>query len=147
MNLNRVQFAGRLGKDPVFRNMQNGGKVASLSIASSEQWRDKQTGEKREKTEWANVTVFNEHLVKFAEKWLVKGNRVYVEGKFQTRKWQDQNGNDRYSTEIVLSGFDGKIIPIDWPEKDTTERQADQNHEQSQSGQSLGDEPDSEIPF
>ena len=95
------------------RTFQNGGKVANLRIATSENWKDKNTGERREKTEWHTVAIFSEGLVRVAEQYLRKGSKVYVEGKLQTRKWQDQSGQDRYSTEVVLSGFDGTLTMLD----------------------------------
>jgi len=109
-SLNRVTLIGHLGRDPESKSFQNGGKVVNLSIATSESWKDKNSGERKEKTEWHNVAIFNEGLASVAEKYLRKGSKVYLEGKLQTRKWQDQSGADRYSTEIVLQGFDGTLI-------------------------------------
>jgi len=108
-DLNKVQIIGRLGADPEVRNFDNGGKVCNLRVATGESWKDKNTGEKREKTEWHTVAIFNEGLAGIAEKYLTKGSLVYLEGKLQTRKWQDQSGNDRWSTEIVLQGFGGTM--------------------------------------
>ncbi|GAA0005236.1 single-stranded DNA-binding protein [Bradyrhizobium elkanii] len=105
MSVNKVTLLGRLGKDPEIRRMQNGNEVANLSVATSERWKDKRDGEMKEKTEWHNVVVFNEHTIKFIDKNLAKGDQVYLEGKLQTRKWQDQSGADRYSTEIVVPQF------------------------------------------
>ncbi|MBP1297007.1 MULTISPECIES: single-stranded DNA-binding protein [Bradyrhizobium] len=105
MSVNKVTLLGRLGKDPEIRRMQNGNEVANLSVATSERWKDKRDGEMKEKTEWHNVVVFNEHTIKFIDKNLAKGDQVYLEGKIQTRKWQDQSGADRYSTEIVVPQF------------------------------------------
>ena len=103
---------GNLGRDPEVRSFQNGGKVCNLSIATSERWKDKNTGERKEKTEWHNVAIFQEGLVKIAEQYLKKGSTVYIEGKLQTRKWQDQSGADRYSTEVVLQGYDGVLTML-----------------------------------
>jgi single-strand DNA-binding protein len=114
-DLNRVSLLGRLGKDPEMRSTQGGEKVASFSIATGEQWKDKTTGEKKERTEWHNIVVFGA-LAGVAERFLHKGARVYVEGKQRTRKWQDQSGADRWSTEVVLSGFSDRLDVIDWPE-------------------------------
>lgn len=114
-DLNRVCLSGRLGKDPEIRNTQSGEMVASFSMATSEQWKDKATGEKKERTEWHSIVVWGP-MAKIAEKYLGKGRRVYVEGQQRTRKWQDQNGNDRWSTEVVLSGFGSRLDVIDWPE-------------------------------
>lgn len=112
-SLNKVQLIGNLGADPEVRSFQNGGQVCNLRVACSESWKDKQTGEKKEKTEWVSVAIFTEGLVGVAERYLKKGSKVYIEGKLQTRKWQDQAGNDRYTTEVVLQGIDGKLIMLD----------------------------------
>ncbi len=112
-SLNKVMLIGNLGADPEVRSFQNGGKVCNLRIATSESWKDKQTGERKEKTEWHTVSIFSEGLVNVAENYLRKGSKVYIEGKLQTRKWQDQSGNDRYSTEVVLQGFDGTLTMLD----------------------------------
>lgn len=111
-SVNKVIIVGNLGRDPEVRTFQNGGKVANLRIATSERWRDKNSGENREKTEWHSVAIFQEGLVRVAEQYLRKGSTVYIEGKLQTRKWQDQSGADRYSTEVVLQGFDGKMVML-----------------------------------
>jgi len=111
-SLNKVTLIGNLGADPDIRSFNNGGKVANLSLATSEKWRDKSTGENREKTEWHRISIFGEGLVRVAEQYLKKGASIYVEGKLQTRKWQDQAGNDRYSTEVVLQGFDSKLVML-----------------------------------
>jgi len=110
-SLNKVTLIGRLGKDPEVRSFQNGGKVVNFSLATSERWKDKE-GNQKEKTEWHNVAVFNEHLADIAERYLRKGSLVYLEGQLQTRKWQDQSGNDRYSTEVVLPAYRGEIKMI-----------------------------------
>ena len=112
-SLNKVMLIGNLGRDPEIRTFQNGGKVCNLRIATSERWRDKNTGENREKTEWHSVAIFNEGLVRVCEQYLKKGSKVYVEGQLQTRKWQDQSGQDRYSTEVVLQGFNGTLTMLD----------------------------------
>jgi single-strand DNA-binding protein len=112
-SVNKVILIGNLGADPEVRSFQNGGKVCNLRIATSETWKDKNTGERREKTEWSSVAIFQEGLVRVAEQYLRKGSKVYIEGKLQTRKWQDQSGQDRYSTEVVLQGFDGTLVMLD----------------------------------
>jgi len=112
-SVNKVILVGNLGKDPEIRTFGNGGKVANFSIATSESWRDKQTGERKEKTEWTNVAIFNDGLVGIVEKYVKKGSKVYVEGKLQTRKWQDRDGNDRYTTEVVLQGYGGQLTLLD----------------------------------
>ncbi|ALG60525.1 MULTISPECIES: single-stranded DNA-binding protein [Citromicrobium] len=115
-SLNKVMLIGNLGADPEIRSFQNGGKVANLRIATSETWKDRNTGERQERTEWHTVAIFSEGLVNVVERFLKKGSKVYIEGKLQTRKWQDQNGQDRYSTEVVLRGFDGTLTMLDGPQ-------------------------------
>ena len=112
-SLNKVMLIGNLGRDPEVRTFQNGGKVCNLRIATSETWKDRNTGERREKTEWHSVAIFSEGLVRVCEQYLRKGSKVYVEGQLQTRKWQDQSGADRYSTEVVLQGFNGTLTMLD----------------------------------
>lgn len=112
-SLNKVSLIGNLGADPEVRSFSNGNKVCNIRLATSEQWKDKATGEKRERTEWHTVSIFQEGLVRVAEQYLKKGSKVYIEGKLQTRKWQDQSGADRYSTEVVLHGYDGKLVMLD----------------------------------
>ena len=112
-SVNKVILIGNLGRDPEVRSFQNGGKVCNLRIATSENWKDRNTGERRERTEWHSVAIFNEGLVRVAEQYLRKGSKVYIEGQLQTRKWQDQSGNDRYSTEVVLQGFGSTLTMLD----------------------------------
>ncbi|MBD3663102.1 single-stranded DNA-binding protein [Sulfitobacter sp. TSTF-M16] len=112
-SVNKVILIGNLGRDPEVRTFNNGGKVCNLRIATSETWKDRNTGERREKTEWHSVAIFQEGLVRIAEQYLRKGSKVYIEGQLQTRKWQDQSGNDRYSTEVVLQGFGGTLTMLD----------------------------------
>ncbi|MCK6451862.1 MAG: single-stranded DNA-binding protein [Alphaproteobacteria bacterium] len=112
-SVNKVILIGNLGRDPEIRSMQNGGRVCNLSVATSESWTDKQSGERREKTEWHRVVIFDDRLVDVCEKYLRKGRKVYVEGQLQTRKWQDQSGQDRYSTEVVLQRFRGELQMLD----------------------------------
>ncbi|WP_374643790.1 single-stranded DNA-binding protein [Tabrizicola sp.] len=108
-SVNKVILIGRLGADPESRSFQNGGKVVNLRIATSETWRDRNTGERKERTEWHSVAIFSEPLAKIAEQYLRKGSSVYIEGQLETRKWQDQSGQDRYSTEVVLRPFTGNL--------------------------------------
>ncbi|ESW62237.1 MAG: single-stranded DNA-binding protein [Rhodobacter sp. CACIA14H1] len=108
-SVNKVIIIGNLGRDPEVRSFQNGGKVVNLRIATSETWRDRNTGERKERTEWHSVAIFNEALAKIAEQYLRKGSTVYIEGALETRKWQDQSGQDRYTTEIVLRQFNGNL--------------------------------------
>ena len=112
-SVNKVILVGNLGRDPESRSFQNGGKVVELRIATSESWKDRNSGERREKTEWHSVAIFNEVLANTAERFLRKGSKVYIEGQLQTRKWQDQSGQDRYSTEIVLQGFNAVLVLLD----------------------------------
>ncbi len=139
MSLNKVTLIGNLGADPEVRSFQNGGKVCNLRLATSETWKDKNTGERQERTEWHTVAIFTDGLVRVAEQYLRKGSKVYLEGKLQTRKWQDQSGNDRYSTEVVLQGFDGKLLMLDGK----SERQEPQQGG-TYGGGSMSDD---EIPF
>lgn len=112
-SVNKAILVGNLGADPEVRNLPSGGKVVNLSIATSESWKDKNTGEKKERTEWHRVVIFSEGLAKVAESYLKKGSKVYLEGQIQTRKWQDQSGQDKYSTEIVLQGFGAQLVLLD----------------------------------
>ena len=111
--INKVIIVGNLGKDPESRSFSNGGKVVNLTVATSETWKDKSSGEQKEKTEWHKVAIFNENLAGIAEKYLRKGSKVYLEGKIQTRKYQDTGGQDRYITEVVLQGYDCKLMGLD----------------------------------
>lgn len=117
-SVNKVILVGNLGQEPEVRNMPSGGKVVNLSIATSESWRDKSSGEKKERTEWHRVVIFSEGLAKVAETYLHKGSKVYLEGQLQTRKWQDQSGQDKYSTEVVLQGFNSALVMLDGPSGD-----------------------------
>ena len=112
-SVNKVILVGNLGADPEVRTLPSGGKVVNLSVATSDQWRDKNTGERREKTEWHRVVIFSEGLTRVAEQYLRKGSKVYIEGSLQTRKWQDQSGQDKYSTEVVLQGFNSTLTMLD----------------------------------
>jgi single-strand DNA-binding protein len=112
-SVNKVILIGNLGRDPEVRTFQNGGKVCNLRIATSENWKDKQTGERRERTEWHSVAIFSEPLVRVAEQYLKKGSKVYVEGQLETRKWQDASGQDRYTTEVVLRPYRSELTMLD----------------------------------
>ena len=112
-SVNKVILVGNLGKDPDVRRTQDGRPIVNLSVATSENWRDKATGERKEKTEWHRVVIFNENLAKIAEQYLKKGSKVYLEGSLQTRKWQDQSGQDKYTTEVVLQGFSATLTMLD----------------------------------
>lgn len=138
--LNKVTIIGNLGTDPDIRSTSDGREIANLSVATSESWTDKNSGEKKEKTEWHRVVCFQEGLVSVIKSYLKKGSKVYIEGKLQTRKWQDQSGQDKYTTEIVMQGFDSKLVMLGG--KDSA--QPTQPSEQSQS---VAEELDDEIPF
>ena len=154
-SINKVILIGNLGKDPEVRSMQNGGELVNLSIATSERWKDKATNEQKEKTEWHRVVIFNENLVKVAKDFLQKGRRVYVEGQLQTRKWQDQSGQDRYSTEGVLGNFKGELQILDSRsnseqiENQDSYQQSNQLQNKSTNAQSVtsSSDFDDDIPF
>lgn len=157
-SLNRVMLIGNLGADPEIKTFSNGGKVANLRIATSETWKDRQTGERKEKTEWVSVAIFTEGLVGVVERYLKKGSKVFIEGKLQTRKWQDQSGNDRYSTEVVLQGIGGSLVMLDGKRADdgggssggTSSGGWDQGGSGGATGGTTGggyDDLDDDIPF
>src|ERR1700742_2625893 len=112
-SVNKVILIGNLGKDPEVRSMQSGGKVCNLSVATSESWKDKMSGERKDRTEWHRVVIFNENLISVAERFLKKGSKVYLEGQIETRKWSDQSGQEKYSTEVVLRPFRGELTMLD----------------------------------
>jgi single-strand DNA-binding protein len=142
-SLNKVQLIGHLGADPETRTFGNGGKVCNLRVATSETWVDKGSGERKEKTSWHTVAIFSEGLVKVCEQYLHKGSKVYIEGNLQTRKWQDQSGNDRYSTEVVLQGFGSTLIMLDGK----GDRQDSAYGSTPQNSADNVDNADMEIPF
>jgi single-strand DNA-binding protein len=145
-SVNKVILVGNLGRDPESRSFQNGGKVVNLRIATSESWKDKNSGERKEKTEWHSVAIFNENLCTVAEKYLRKGSKVYIEGSLQTRKWTDQAGAEKYSTEIVLQGFDAKLVMLDGP-SDGQSAQRGQDPNAGGGGPAGGHDLDDDIPF
>lgn len=145
-SVNRVIIIGNLGADPEIRHTNDGRPIANLRIATSESWRDKSTGERKEKTEWHSVVIFSEGLCKIAEQYLRKGSKVYLEGQLQTRKWQDRDGNDRYSTEVVLQGFNATLVMLDGKSSSQTDSQP--APQQQDSGQSFArNDMDDEVPF
>jgi len=148
-SVNKVILVGNLGADPEVRKFQNGGSVCNLRVATSENWKDKNTGERREKTEWHTVAIFSEGLVRVAEQYLRKGSKIYIEGQLETRKWQDQSGNDRYSTEVVLRNFNSSMVMLDG--RGGGDRNNDRNTGgmSDQGGSSGGQsyELDDDIPF
>ncbi len=147
-SVNKVILVGNLGADPEIRRMQDGRSIANLRIATSETWRDKNTGERKEKTEWHQVAIFSEGLCKVVESYLRKGSKVYLEGQLQTRKWQDQNGNDRYSTEVVLQGFNCNLTMLDNAQgSEGSGGRPQQRSEPQQQGGFGGGQIDDEIPF
>lgn len=137
-SVNKVILVGNLGADPEIRRLNSGDPVVNIRIATSESWRDKNSGERKEKTEWHNVVIFNDNLAKVAEQYLKKGAKVYVEGQLQTRKWQDQSGNDRYTTEIVLQKFRGELQMLDTKGQGDGDRGRDDDRSGSNAGRSSG---------
>jgi len=127
--LNQFQCIGNLGADPEVRRTQDGKPVVNLSIGCTEKWKDKNTGEKKERTEWVRVVIFSEGLCKVAEQYLSKGSKVFIQGKMQTRKWQDNEGKDRWSTEVVLQGFDAKLVMLDGPSGNSRSSEHNANQE------------------
>ncbi len=154
-SVNKVILVGNLGADPEIRRLNSGEPVANLRIATSESWRDRQSGERKDKTEWHSVVIFNENLAKVAEQYLKKGAKVYVEGQLQTRKWTDQQGNDKYTTEIVLQKFRGELQMLDSRGEGQQSSQQSQSQQSNQSysqqsggfGGGFDDNLDDDIPF
>lgn len=149
-SVNKVILIGNLGKDPEVRTFQNGGKVCNLTLATSENWKDKSTGEKKEKTEWHRVVIFNENLVGVAERYLKKGAKVYIEGQLETRKWQDQSGQDKYSTEVVLRPYRGELTMLDGANRSGSSGDApmgDYSAPSVSGGKTNAPELDDDIPF
>ena len=161
-SVNKVILVGNLGKDPEVRRLNSGAAVVNLRVATSESWRDKTTGEKQERTEWHTVVIYNENLGKIAEKYLKKGSKVYVEGQLQTRKWQDQSGQDKYTTEVVLQRFRGELTLLDRAGENVADSGGNGDRDFGRSspmegggrgaaprkaGATLAEELDDEIPF
>ena len=150
-SVNKVIIMGNLGKDPEIRNFPNGGRVCNFSVATSETWRDKNSGEKQERTQWHNISILSEPLVNIAERFLKKGSKVYLEGQLETRKWQDNSGSDRYSTEIVLRPYKGEITLIDNKADSNMTNEPISNNQmneiQENSVNPNVDDFDDEIPF
>ena len=143
-SVNKVIIVGNLGADPEVKTFNNGGRICNLRIATSESWKDKQTGERKEKTEWHSVTIQGDGLVGVAERYLRKGSKVYIEGKLQTRKWQDQSGNDRYSTEVVV-GMGGNLTMLDGAQGG--QRDAGSSKSASGPAKSIHDDLNDDVPF
>lgn len=156
-SLNKVMLIGNLGRDPEVRNTQDGKKIVNMSVACSESWKDKHTGERKEKTEWVRVVIFNEGLASVAERYLKKGSQVYLEGKMQTRKWTDQSGAEKYTTEVVLQNFDGKLVMLGGKNEGGGRRDDDDSGTERTAADAAGygrgatggnkDDLDDEIPF
>ena len=150
-SVNKVIIMGNLGKDPEIRNFPNGGRVCNFSVATSESWRDKNSGEKQERTQWHNISILSDPLVNIAERFLKKGSKVYLEGQLETRKWQDNSGSDRYSTEIVLRPYKGEITLIDNKADSNLSNESINNSQmdeiQENSVSPNVDDFDDEIPF
>ena len=150
-SVNKVIIMGNLGKDPEIRNFPNGGRVCNFSVATSESWRDKNSGEKQERTQWHNISILSDPLVNIAERFLKKGSKVYLEGQLETRKWQDNSGSDRYSTEIVLRPYKGEITLIDNKADSNMSNESINNDQmdeiQENSASPNVDDFDDEIPF
>jgi len=145
-SLNKVMLIGRLGQDPEVRNTQDGRSLCTFSIATSESWNDKNTGEKREKTEWHRVVVFNEGLVNIVQQYVKKGSNVFIEGQLQTRKWEDKDGIEKYTTEVVLQGFNSTFKMLDSRNSGSTDNNFSQDNAISESG-NFDSEIDDDIPF
>ena len=147
-SVNKVILIGNLGRDPEVRTFQNGGKVCNFSIATSETWKDRNSGERQERTNWHNIAIFNENLAQIAEQYLRKGSKVYVEGQLETRKWQDQAGNDRYTTEVVLRNFRGELTLLDGrSENNNSNFSETASIDNESSDKVLTNDIDDEIPF
>ena len=147
-SVNKVILIGNLGADPEVKSFQNGGKICNLRIATSESWKDKNTGEKKERTEWHAVTLSSDGLVGVAERYLRKGSKVYIEGQLRTRKWQDASGNDRYSTEVSVGGMGGVLTMLDGaPSGNQSDQRSGVVYQGPQTGGGFADDLDDDIPF
>lgn len=147
-SVNKVIIVGNLGRDPESRSFQNGGKVVTLRVATSEQWKDKSTGERRDRVEWHQVAIHNEGLATIAERYLRKGSKVYIEGQLRTRKWTDQQGVERYTTEIVLQGYQALLVLLDHAQGDRRDDRGDGGQQQrSRETDAFGGDLDDDVPF
>jgi single-strand DNA-binding protein len=145
-SVNKVILVGNLGADPEVRSLPSGSRVVNMRLACTETWRDKNSGERKERTEWVSVVIFNDGLAKVAEQYLRKGSKVYLEGSLQTRKWQDQSGQDRYSTEVVLQAFNGQLVMLDGPSgEQSSPRQSRPSQTKTPAFEPAG--VDDDIPF
>ena len=154
-SVNKVILLGNLGRDPEIRSMQSGSKMASFSIATSKRWKDKDTQEQRDKTSWHNIVVFGDGLVDIVEKYVKKGSKIYVEGELQTRKWQDQSGNDRYTTEVILQGYNSNLTLLDsrknndivTDDQSSTNQNLSDSNNISETQSTDSSDTDDDIPF
>lgn len=146
-SVNKAILLGNVGQEPRIRDMNGGKKVASFSLATSERWKDKSTGERMEKTDWHNIVVYNEGLVKVIEQYVKKGSKLYIEGALQTRKWTDQSGVEKYTTEVVLQAYGGQLVMLDGKEAAAPQEQYRQPAQAAQPAQSVAAELDDTIPF
>lgn len=148
-SVNKVILIGNLGQDPEIRNFQNGGRVANLRIATSQKWKDRNTGEQRERTEWHRISITADGLAGVAERYLKKGSKVYIEGQLETRKWQDQSGQDRYTTEVVLRPYGGTLVMLDGPGRRNDGGAGAAQGQTASSTAGTGQQPefDDDIPF
>lgn len=148
-SVNKVIIVGNLGRDPESRSFQNGGKVVTLRVATSEQWKDKSTGERRDRVEWHHVAIHNEGLATIAERYLRKGSKVYIEGQLRTRKWTDQQGVERYTTEIVLQGYQALLVLLDHAQGDRRDDRGGDGGQQQRSRETdaFGGDLDDDVPF
>ena len=152
-SINKVILIGNLGRDPEIRSTQDGTRVANFTLATNETWRDRESGERRERTEWHRIVIFNERLVDIAEQYLRKGSKIYVEGQIQTRKWTDQSGQERYTTEVVLQRFRGELTMLDsapagaQPVEGGSPGGGGSESEPAEGGSKVGEDLDDEIPF
>jgi single-strand DNA-binding protein len=146
-SVNKVILVGNLARDPESRSFSNGGKVCNLRVVTNESWKDRNSGEKKERAEFHSVAIFSEGLANVAERYLRKGSKVYLEGQLQTRKWQDQQGQDRYSTEIVLQGFDAKLVMLDGPTAGSAGASSADNHQAASPSYAGNADLDDDVPF
>ena len=146
-SLNKVQLIGNLGKDPEVRHTQDGKAIVNLSIATAESWKDKATGDRKEKTEWHRVVIFNDGLAKVAEKYLKKGSTVYIEGQLQTRKWVNKEGVDQYSTEIVLQNFRGEMVLLGGKGESSDDRHVERAKPAAKRATTIDEDLNDEVPF
>ena len=147
-SVNKVILVGNLGKDPEVRNTQSGGKIVNLTVATSDTWNDKQSGERKERTEFHRVVIFNDRIASFVEQYIGKGRKVYIEGELRTRKWTDQSGQEKYSTEVVIDRFKGDLIPVDKrPDGGQSAPAPQPQPRQQPKPQSLADDIGDEVPF